>query len=147
MKTQRKKRPRERNGVPAGTACPGVRPPQMLSKQRGLLVSSWPPRGFGLVAPRPRGAASPPALVLPGRSPGGSDSWGASTPSAPQAEAPGALPGSCVPQGAARLPGEKPAGPQGLGFPSLPSSSQKPLEPTCGTSPQAAWHLLAEACR
>ena len=127
-------------------ACPGVRPPQTPSKQRGLPVSSWPPRGFGLVAPGPRGAASPPALVLRGRSPGGSDSWGASIPSAPQTEAPGALPGSCVPQGAARLPGEKPAGLQGLGFPSPPSSSQQPLEPTCGTSPHAAWRPLAEAC-
>lgn len=55
MNTQRKKWPWERNGVPAGTACPRVRPPQTPNKQRRLPVSSWPPREFGLVAPRPRG--------------------------------------------------------------------------------------------
>lgn len=94
----------------------------------------WPP-GRG-------GAASPPVLVLCDRSPGVSDSWEASPLSAPQAEAPGSLLGSCLPKGDARLPGEKPAGLQGLGFPSpsfvfpeAPGTDVQHLFP-CGLAPR-----------
>ena len=144
MKTQRKKWPWERSGVCAGMARPRMWPPQTLDKQRRLLVSSWPPRDFGLVAPGRREctsvAAGHPVLVLCAQSPGGSDNWGGLA--RPAGRGSGALLGSCVPKGASWLPGEKPAG---LPFPFCLSRSpwnrrKAPLSVPPGT-------LLPEAGR